>query len=100
MLPYWLMPLPETCRATGMGKTLTYEKLNPDSEKYDPTFPKPVVLSPRCVRWRSDEFFAWIDARAADRDAGRTERQEQASNAGKAGAAKRKASAIDLAGQG
>ncbi len=100
MLPLWFMPCPEVLRAAGIGKTLLYEKLNPASEKYDPSFPKPVVLSTRCVRWRSDEVLAWIDARSADRDTGCTERQDQAVKAGKARAAKRKASAIDLAGQG
>ena len=99
MLPFWFMPCREVERAAGLGKTSIYEKLNPASEKYDPSFPKPVVLSTRCVRWRSDEIQAWMDARSADREAGRTERHDQASNAGKAGAAKRKANAIELAGQ-
>jgi prophage regulatory protein len=100
MLPFWFMPCPEVGRATGLGKSSIYEKMNPASEKYDPSFPKPVVLSTRCVRWRSDEIQAWMDSRSADRDTGRTERQEQASNAGKARAAKRKCSSIELAGQG
>lgn len=100
MVTYQLMPIPEVERTTGLGKTSIYEKLNQASEKHDSTFPKPVVLSPRCVRWRSDEVQAWMDARSADRDAGRVQRQEQASYAGKAGAAKRKATAAELAGQG
>lgn len=99
MVAYWFMPLPETSRTTGLGKSLIYEKLNPESDKYDPDFPKPVVLSRRCVRWRSDEIQAWMNARSADRDAGHAERQEQASRAGRA-SAKRKASAAELAGQG
>ncbi len=99
MLPLWLMPLPETERATGLGKTSIYEKMNPASENYDPSFPNSVVLSKRCVRWRSDEVFAWIDARSADRDAGRTERQDQATKAAKAAVAKRRATAVELAGQ-
>ncbi len=98
MLPYWLMPLPELGRATGLGKTAVYERLNSESQSYDPTFPKPVVLSPRCVRWRSDEVKAWLDARSANREANHAERQEQARKAGKA-RAKRKASAVELAGQ-
>ncbi|NJD25620.1 MAG: AlpA family phage regulatory protein [Betaproteobacteria bacterium] len=97
MIPFYFMPLPELERTTGQGKSLIYEKLNPKSDKYDPDFPKPVVLSRRCVRWRSDEVRAWMDARSADRDVGHSERQEQARNAGKASAAKRKASAIELA---
>ena len=26
------------------------------------TFPKPLKLGPRCVRWRSSEIDSWIDA--------------------------------------
>lgn len=98
-IAYFLMPIPEVERVVGLGKTKIYELLNSAHEKHDPSFPKPVVLSPRCVRWRSDEIQAWMDARSADRDAGHAERQEQARNAGKA-SAKRKASAVELAGQG
>jgi prophage regulatory protein len=32
--------------------------------KTDPTFPKPVVLSPGCTRWRLSEIESWEAARA------------------------------------
>ena len=99
MLSYQMLPAPEMERWTGIGKTTMYELLNPESDKYDPTFPKPVVLSRRCVRWRSDEVQAWLDAKSDSRDSGRIERHAQAAKAAKAGVAKRKASAIELAGQ-
>lgn len=99
MVAYHLMPVPEVERVVGFGKSKIYELLNPAHEKHDPSFPKPIVLSPRCVRWRSDEVQAWMDARSADRDIGHAARKEQARNAGKASAAKRKASPLDLAGQ-
>lgn len=46
--------------AVGIGKTLAYAKNNPESASYDPTFPKPIRLSPRCVGWRLDELQAWV----------------------------------------
>lgn len=33
----------------------------------DPSFPKPVKLSPQTVRWRSDEIEAWENSRAERR---------------------------------
>ena len=33
--------------------------------KTDPTFPKPISLSPGCTRWRLDEIEAWEAARRA-----------------------------------
>ena len=32
--------------------------------KSDPTFPKPVTLSPGCTRWRLSDLEAWEAARA------------------------------------
>jgi prophage regulatory protein len=36
--------------------------------KTDPTFPKPVSLSPGCTRWRAAEIEQWESARAANRE--------------------------------
>lgn len=36
--------------------------------KEDPTFPKPIYLSPRVVRWTNAEIIAWVKARAAARN--------------------------------
>lgn len=33
--------------------------------KLDPTFPKPVTLTPGCTRWKLDELEAWEAAKAA-----------------------------------
>lgn len=33
--------------------------------KTDPTFPKPISLSPGCTRWRLDEVERWEAARRA-----------------------------------
>jgi prophage regulatory protein len=32
----------------------------------DPTFPKPVKLSPQCTRWKLSEIEAWEAARASE----------------------------------
>lgn len=33
--------------------------------KTDPTFPKPIYLSPGCTRWKLDEIESWEAARRA-----------------------------------
>lgn len=33
--------------------------------KTDPTFPKPVKLSPQCSRWKMSEITAWEASRAS-----------------------------------
>lgn len=99
MVAYHLMPIPEVERVVGFGKSKIYAMLDPKSDQFDPDWPSPIALSRRCVRWRSDEIQAWLDQKSADRTAGHAERQEQARKAGKAAVAKRKATAIELAGQ-
>jgi predicted DNA-binding transcriptional regulator AlpA len=32
--------------------------------KSDPTFPKPIALSPGCTRWKLSDIEAWENARA------------------------------------
>lgn len=86
-------------RITGTGKTARYERQDPKSENYDPDWPKPVALSTRCVRYRSDEVQAWLDKKSSERNTGHDDRRDQAVKAAKASVAKRKASAAELAGQ-
>lgn len=99
MVAYHLMPIPEVERVVGFGKSKIYAMQDAKSDQFDPDWPAPVVLSRRCVRWRSDEIQAWLDKKSSDRTVGHAERHEQARNAGKARAAKHKANAIELTGQ-
>jgi len=40
-----------------------YEKLDPSSPRYDPTFPKPIRISGRSIRFIQSEVNDWILAR-------------------------------------
>lgn len=53
--------------AIGLRRSAIYERMDPDSPRYDPAFPKPVVLGgvpgkATCVRWVESEVQAWIAA--------------------------------------
>lgn len=41
-----------------------YNKLNPRSKYYDPTFPKPIRLGLASVGWIESEVDSWLEARA------------------------------------
>lgn len=43
---------------TGLGRSTIHNKVK------DGTFPAPIKLSPRCVRWHSKAIQQWIDALA------------------------------------
>lgn len=52
---------------TGISRTVIYEKLNPKSNTYDETFPKPIKLSANCVGWSAFEVNQWIENKLQDR---------------------------------
>lgn len=99
MTDYSFWPIAEVSARTGLGKTAIYGRLDQGAATHDPDFPRPVALSPRCVRWRSDEVLAWMEAKSVCRAACGDQRRELAVKAAKASVAKRKATAAELAGQ-
>lgn len=54
---------------TGLKHSAIYDRLNPKSKYFDPTFPKPVPLGAgRAVGWLEHEIEAWIDSRIQQRE--------------------------------
>ncbi len=53
----------EVEKLTGLSRSAIYERLNPKSRYFDPTFPRPVKLGLRAVGWRVDEIAAWQESR-------------------------------------
>lgn len=48
---------------TGLSRSTIYEKINPRSPRYDPTFPKQVRLGNDAVGWVEAEINRWIATR-------------------------------------
>ncbi|QQQ42004.1 AlpA family phage regulatory protein [Stenotrophomonas maltophilia] len=57
----------EVERRTGFGRSTIYAAIKPGSKRYDPTFPRPVRLSPGTIAWVESEVDGWIHARIAER---------------------------------
>lgn len=55
---YRLLRLPEVVRVTGKSRSNIYG---------DPTFPRPVKISPRASAWIESEVIDWIESRIAQR---------------------------------
>ena len=47
-------------RKIGLKRSSIYEKLNPKSDRYDPTFPVMVSLGDRSVGWYQHEVDEWL----------------------------------------
>lgn len=54
----------ELQRLIGLSRSTIYDRLNPQSKRYDPSFPKPVKIgasASAAVGWRLDGVMLWID---------------------------------------
>lgn len=49
-----------------LSRSSIYDRLNPKSKRYDPTFPKPIKFG-HSTRWRLSEVSEWIESKAAAR---------------------------------
>jgi prophage regulatory protein len=50
-------------KKVGYCRSSIYEKLNPKSARYDPTFPRPISLGARAIGFLESELDQWIDSR-------------------------------------
>lgn len=61
--PSVILRLKEVQERTGLSRSTIYDKLDPKSPRYDPSFPKRIQLSSNTVGWRSQEINAWLASR-------------------------------------
>jgi prophage regulatory protein len=47
----------------GLSRAAIYDRLNTDSPRHDPTFPKPISLGCRAVGFVESEVLAWLQSR-------------------------------------
>lgn len=52
-----LLPIREVKRRTGLCRSYVYEQIS------EGTFPRPVKVGKRGVRWRESDITAWIESR-------------------------------------
>jgi len=48
---------------TGLSRSAIYDRINPNSPYYDPTFPTPIRLGGNSVGWLESEISDWINSR-------------------------------------
>jgi prophage regulatory protein len=46
----------------GLSRSAIYDKLDPRSPRFDPSFPRPVKIGTRAVAWLESELVAWVDS--------------------------------------
>ncbi len=54
----------EVEQVTGISRSTIYDKLNAQSNYYDPDFPRQIKIGVKAVRWRSNEVYDWIEKKS------------------------------------
>lgn len=55
--------LKELLRLIGLSRSTVYDRTNPKSTRFDPSFPRPIKLGAASVGRSLNEVMAWIAAR-------------------------------------
>lgn len=59
-----VLRLKEVQRVLGLSRSTIYDRINPKSSRYDPTFPKKINLGGSAVGWLSSTIYDWLHGRA------------------------------------
>ena len=57
-----ILRLKDLIQRTGLSRSAIYDRMNPDSPRYAPDFPKSFSLSGKAVGWSEDAVAAWLSA--------------------------------------
>lgn len=57
-----IIRLKELCKMLGLSKSTIYDKQNPKSPRFDPSFPQKINLGARAVGWFFLEVEAWLNS--------------------------------------
>jgi predicted DNA-binding transcriptional regulator AlpA len=65
-----ILRFPEFVSTVGLKRSSIYDRLDPKSPRFDPTFPRPIQLGARAraIGFSLREAEAWVAARIAERD--------------------------------
>ncbi|CDG55165.1 MULTISPECIES: helix-turn-helix transcriptional regulator [Halomonadaceae] len=58
--PITVLRMKQLAPKLGISRSGIYEKINPDSPYYDPTFPRPFKLGKSAVGWYESEVNQWL----------------------------------------
>ena len=62
-LPTRVGRMREVTGLIGLSRSTIYDRLNPKSKRYDPSFPKPLRLGESAIGWQLSEILIWIGDR-------------------------------------
>ena len=58
-----VLRIKELCNLIGLGRSTVYDYLNPESARYDPSFPQRIKLGVSAVGWFEGDVYKWLESR-------------------------------------
>lgn len=58
-----ILRIADVSAVLGRSRSAIYAMLDASCPSYDPTFPRPIRLSPRTIGWRYTNILEWIESR-------------------------------------
>lgn len=55
-----ILRIPALVKKLGIGRSTIYDWIDPDSTRYDPTFPLRIKIGVKAVGWLESEVDEWI----------------------------------------
>ena len=56
------------CTKLSMSRSSIFDKLSPQSKRYDPTFPRQFKIGARSAGWLESEVTAWVNQQCEQRN--------------------------------
>lgn len=57
---YRVVRVKELVQILGIARSTIYDKLNPASRRFDPSFPQPIKLGSSSVGWLLPDVYQWL----------------------------------------
>ena len=67
-MPLRILRRTEVQARTGLSRSTLYDRLNPQSSRFDSSFPRPLKLGKSAIGFIESEVNAWLEARIAARE--------------------------------
>lgn len=61
--PLKILRCKQVVERLSLSRSTIYDKLSKVSQRFDPSFPRPVQLGPNAVGWIESEIEAWLQQR-------------------------------------
>ena len=65
---YQVLNITAVIGITALSRSTIYCLINPKSDYYDPSFPKPIHLTQNRIGWLSQEINDWLELKIAQRE--------------------------------